>query len=229
MLARNIGHCHPGHLAFRRNPCALSSRAPQPPTGSLDHFQPRNPKTSWAVQMDAHFAVSIKIQHLRAKHARRMHRSRQKWQEGVGVALTLDRASVALDLGDLLGLSGLDMLDGNLMFPGPFHHLATDVFGAVVDPYRAWLAAPFDDLIKYGKCQKTIWKIVSPTIGNTNSARSEKSSSIPSLSRLQLPSTVGSRSARPSSCRSSVDRRSTKRNPSPRPCWARPGRPAHSV
>ena len=38
--------------------------------------------------MDAHFAVSSKIQNLRSTCARRMPASDQKWQEGVGVALT---------------------------------------------------------------------------------------------------------------------------------------------
>ena len=38
--------------------------------------------------MDAHFAVSLQIQHLRCTCARRMLASDQKWQEGSGVALT---------------------------------------------------------------------------------------------------------------------------------------------
>jgi hypothetical protein len=38
--------------------------------------------------MDAHFAVYFQIQHLRHAPARRMAGSAQKWQEGVGVALT---------------------------------------------------------------------------------------------------------------------------------------------
>ena len=55
-----------------------------------------------------------------------------------------DGAVVALDIGVLLGLSGLDVLDGNPMFRRPFHQLFADVFRAVVDPNGAWLAAPFD-------------------------------------------------------------------------------------
>jgi len=43
------------------------------------------------VQMDAHFAVSLQIQHLRRKCARRMKASGQKWQEGGAVALTVRR------------------------------------------------------------------------------------------------------------------------------------------
>jgi hypothetical protein len=57
MLVRNIGHRHAGHHAFRRDPCPLCLRAPPPATWPLDHFQPGNPNTFRAVQMDAHFAV----------------------------------------------------------------------------------------------------------------------------------------------------------------------------
>ncbi len=39
--------------------------------------------------MDAHFAVSLQIQTLRCTCARRMLASGQKWQEGIGVALTI--------------------------------------------------------------------------------------------------------------------------------------------
>ena len=38
--------------------------------------------------MDAHFAVSLQIQFLRRTCVRRMTGSGQKWQKGVGVALT---------------------------------------------------------------------------------------------------------------------------------------------
>ena len=76
----------------------------------------------------------------------------------------------------LLGLSGLDMQDGNPMFFGPFHQLFTDVFRAIVDPYGARLAPPLDDPIKapdhaLSRCeadQKTIWEIVFPTIGKVH-------------------------------------------------------------
>ncbi len=59
-----------------------------------------------------------------------------------------DGAVVALDVGVLLGLAGLDVLDGDPMFLGPYQQLATDVFRAVVDPYGAGLAAPFDDPVQ---------------------------------------------------------------------------------
>ena len=56
-----------------------------------------------------------------------------------------DRAVVALDAGVLLGLSGLDMLDGNPLPRRPFHQFDADVFRAIVDTNDAWFAAPFDD------------------------------------------------------------------------------------
>jgi hypothetical protein len=46
-----------------------------------------------------------------------------------------DGAIVALDIGILLGLSRLDVPDRNSQRFNPFHQLAADVFGAVVDPY----------------------------------------------------------------------------------------------
>jgi hypothetical protein len=70
-----------------------------------------------------------------------------------------NRAVVALDVGVLLGLAGLDVLDGDAAFLGPDQQLATDVFRAVVDPYGARLAAPFD--VEEG--QETVWGTVSPT------------------------------------------------------------------
>ena len=48
----------------------------------------------------------------------------------------------------LLGPAGLDMLDGNPMFLGPFHQLFTDVFRAIVDPYGARFAPPLDDPVQ---------------------------------------------------------------------------------
>jgi hypothetical protein len=42
-------------------------------------------------------------------------------------------------------LTGLDVLDGDAAVLGPDQQLATDVSGAVVDPDRPGLAAPFDD------------------------------------------------------------------------------------
>lgn len=57
-------------------------------------------------------------------------------------------AVVTFDVGVLLGLSWLDMLDGDAPVRSPYQQLATDVFGAVVDPNGAGLAAPLDDPVK---------------------------------------------------------------------------------
>ncbi len=55
---------------------------------------------------------------------------------------------MALDVGILLGLARLDVLDGDAPFLGPNQQLATDVFRAVVDPNGSRLAPPFDDPVK---------------------------------------------------------------------------------
>jgi hypothetical protein len=67
----------------------------------------------------------------------------------------------AMDVGVLLGLTGLDVLDRDAPFLSPYQQLATDVFRAVVHPYDAGLAAPFD----VEEDQETVWGIVSPTTG----------------------------------------------------------------
>ena len=59
-----------------------------------------------------------------------------------------DSAVVTLDIGVLLRLAGLDMLDGYSQFLGPDQKLATDVFWAVINPNGAWLAAPFDNPVQ---------------------------------------------------------------------------------
>ncbi len=50
-----------------------------------------------------------------------------------------NRAVVALDVGVLLGLPGLDVLDCDALFLGPYQQLATDVFRAVTPSERRWL------------------------------------------------------------------------------------------
>ena len=55
-----------------------------------------------------------------------------------------DGAVVALDIGVLLWLAGLDVLERDAAFLGPDQQLAADVFRAIVDSYGAGLAAPFD-------------------------------------------------------------------------------------
>lgn len=73
-------------------------------------------------------------------------------------------AVVALDLGVLRGLAGLDVLDvldGDAPFFAPDQQLTTDVFRSVIDAYGARLAAPFD----VEEDQKTVWGTVFPTTG----------------------------------------------------------------
>jgi hypothetical protein len=70
-----------------------------------------------------------------------------------------DRAVVTLDVGILLGLSGLDVLDGDAPPLGPGQQLATEVYRAIVDPYGAWLAAPFN----VEEDQETVRGTVFPT------------------------------------------------------------------
>ena len=55
---------------------------------------------------------------------------------------------VALNVGVLLRLSELDVLDGNTLFLNPFQQLATDILGAIINPNSFWFSTPFDDLIK---------------------------------------------------------------------------------
>lgn len=59
-----------------------------------------------------------------------------------------DRPVVALDVGVLLRLAGLDVGQRNALLLGPGHQRGIDVFGAVVDPDGQWLAAPFDNLVQ---------------------------------------------------------------------------------
>lgn len=57
-------------------------------------------------------------------------------------------AVVSLDVGVLLRLAGMDVLDRDALFLSPDQQLATDVFRAVVDPYGAGFSALFNDPIK---------------------------------------------------------------------------------
>ncbi|EDM33276.1 hypothetical protein RTM1035_14867 [Roseovarius sp. TM1035] len=59
-----------------------------------------------------------------------------------------NRPVVALDISVLLGLAGLDVLDRNSMFLNPFSQHFADLFGAVVDPDRPGLSAPFYDPVQ---------------------------------------------------------------------------------
>ena len=55
---------------------------------------------------------------------------------------------VALNVDVLLRLPELDVLDGNTLFLSPFRQLATDIFGAIIDPNILWFSTPFDDPIE---------------------------------------------------------------------------------
>lgn len=54
----------------------------------------------------------------------------------------------ATDIGVLLGLSGLDVLDGNPVLLNPYQDLSNDVFWAVAYSYGPRLAAPLDTPVK---------------------------------------------------------------------------------
>ena len=62
--------------------------------------------------------------------------------------LVPDRAIVALDVGVLLGLPRLDILDVNPHFLCPCLKFSTDVFWAIIDPDNQRFPAPFNDLVQ---------------------------------------------------------------------------------
>ncbi|EJF90359.1 hypothetical protein MEG_01124 [Bartonella tamiae Th307] len=53
-----------------------------------------------------------------------------------------------LDIGILLRLPRLDVVQGNSLRFGPFLQFTTDIFGTVVHPDHGWPAAPVDDLVQ---------------------------------------------------------------------------------
>ena len=55
-----------------------------------------------------------------------------------------ERPIVALDVGVLLRLAGLDVLDGDPVLFSPLQQRAADVFGAIIDSNGAGFASPFD-------------------------------------------------------------------------------------
>ena len=57
-------------------------------------------------------------------------------------------AVVSFDIGVLLRLAGLDVLDVDAHIFRPCHQLATDVFRAIIDPDCRQLPAPFDDPVQ---------------------------------------------------------------------------------
>ena len=59
-----------------------------------------------------------------------------------------DCAVVALNVGVLLRLPGLDVLDGNALFLSPFQQLATDIFWAIINPNYSWFSTLLDDPVQ---------------------------------------------------------------------------------
>ena len=59
-----------------------------------------------------------------------------------------DGSVVAFDVGVLLRLSGLDVLNGNAACLSPLVQTITDVFRAVVDTDGKRWSTPFDDPVK---------------------------------------------------------------------------------
>jgi hypothetical protein len=100
-----------------------------------------------------------------------------------------DRAVVALDIGVLLRLTGLDVLDGDALFLGPFSSLPLMYSG------------PLSTLMVPGLPRHSM---ILSRLRMTRSAGSEKSTSMPSPSRLKSSSTFSSRNCRPSPSRSAM-------------------------
>jgi hypothetical protein len=59
-----------------------------------------------------------------------------------------DGAVVALDVGILLRLSGLDVAQGNSLRFGPSNQFATDIFRSIIHTNGERFAAPLDDLVQ---------------------------------------------------------------------------------
>jgi hypothetical protein len=55
---------------------------------------------------------------------------------------------IALDIGILLRLARLDILERDVALFSPFQELTIDIFRAVVDSYALRLAAPLDDTVQ---------------------------------------------------------------------------------
>ena len=100
-----------------------------------------------------------------------------------------DYSVVAFETGVLLRLAGLDVQDGNPLFPSPLQQLATDGFRAIVDPMMSGL--PRRPMIRL-------------MLRITRSEGSERSTSMPSPSPLKSSCTFSSRNARPSPNRSAM-------------------------
>ena len=58
------------------------------------------------------------------------------------------RSIVTFDIGILLRLAGLNMLNADLTFFRPRQQFAADIFRAIVDPNSLRLAPPFDNPVQ---------------------------------------------------------------------------------
>ena len=54
---------------------------------------------------------------------------------------------VALDIGILLGLAGLYIVQGNVVFSSPGHQCARDIFWPIINPNSRGFATPLDDSV----------------------------------------------------------------------------------
>jgi hypothetical protein len=59
-----------------------------------------------------------------------------------------DGAVVALNIGVLLRLAWLDMVQGDALVLSPFHEFPADIFRAIVDANGERFSPPFDDLVE---------------------------------------------------------------------------------
>ena len=57
-------------------------------------------------------------------------------------------AVVTLNIGVLLGLARLGLIQSHVAFFGPFHQLSTDIFGSIINTYRGGFSAPLNDLVQ---------------------------------------------------------------------------------
>ena len=109
-----------------------------------------------------------------------------------------DCAVVALNVGVLLRFSGLDVLDGNTLFLSPFQQLATDIFGAIINPNSFWFSSPFDDPIEAAN-NPFGWQRKIDLDAETLAVKSS--------------STFKSRNARPSIARQAIAKQSCREGP----------------
>ena len=72
----------------------------------------------------------------------------ERLEQVMGETVITNRAVVALNVGILLGLAGLDEIDADTAFCGPCQGHCAYVFRTVVASNGFQLAAPFDDFVE---------------------------------------------------------------------------------